>query len=228
MDGLDIVHRPAVDEGLAATLVMGTQLAGSAGRFKTAGITGYWYGKSPGLDRASDALRHANRIGTDPLGGAVALVGDDPGAKSSTVACASEFALADLMIPTLYPSDPQEALEHAVHAPYLSRFTGLWSGLKIVTAVADGSMTVALDSTRVEPSFGGLGAAHHTPDARLIGRNLEFEESQIYDRLPRAIEYARAHSLNRIVQQGHRDRLRRFAAGKAYLDVREAGHIGHQ
>jgi hypothetical protein len=84
LDGFDIVHRPAVNEELAATSVMGTQLAGSAGRFKTRGITGYWYGKSPGLDRASDALRHANLIGTDPLGGAVALVGDDPGAKSST------------------------------------------------------------------------------------------------------------------------------------------------
>ena len=92
LDGFDIVHRPAVNEELAATSVMGTQLAGSAGRFKTRGITDYWYGKSPGLDRASDALRRANMIGTDPLGGAVALVGDDLGAKSSTVACASEFA----------------------------------------------------------------------------------------------------------------------------------------
>ena len=223
LDGFDIVHRPAVNEELAATSVMGTQLAGSAGRFKTPGITGYWYGKSPGLDRASDALRHANLIGTSPLGGAVALVGDDPGAKSSTVACTSEFALADLMIPTLYPCDPQEALDHAVHAPYLSRFTGLWSALKIVTAVADGSMTVALDSTRVAPSFGGLGATRHTPDARLIGPNLlRLEQSQINDRLPRALEYARANSLNRIVQQGHRDRLGIVAAGKTYLDVREA------
>lgn len=104
-----------------------------------------------------------------------------------------------------------------MHAPYLSRFTGLWSGLKIVTAVADGSMTVALDSTRVEPSFGGLGAAYHTPDARLIGRNLlQLEQSQIDDRLPRAIEYARANSVNRIVQQGHRNRLGIVAAGKTY------------
>ena len=118
------------------------------------------------------------------------------------MACTSEFALADLMIPTLYPCDPQEAVDHAVHAPYLSRFTGLWSGLKIVTAVADGSMTVALDSTRVAPSFDGLGAAHHTPDARVIGRNLlRLEQSQIDDRLPRANEYARANSLNRVVQK---------------------------
>jgi hypothetical protein len=82
-----------------------------------------------------------------------------------------------------------------------------------------------LDSTRVEPSFGGLGAAHHTPDARLIGRNLlQLEQSQIDDRLPRAIEYARANSLNRIVQQGHRDRLGMVAAGKTYGLTMGFGH----
>ena len=104
------------------------------------------------------------------------------------------------------------------------RFTGLWSGLKIVTAVADGSMTVALDSTRVEPQ---LRRPRRRPTThlthRVIGRNLlRLEQSQIDDRLPRAIEYARANSLNRIVQQGHRDRLGIIAAGKTYLDVREA------
>jgi indolepyruvate ferredoxin oxidoreductase len=66
------------------------------------GITGFWYGKSPGVDRASDAMRHANLIGTHPRGGAVAFVGDDPAAKSSTVPGASEFLLADLGMPVLH------------------------------------------------------------------------------------------------------------------------------
>jgi hypothetical protein len=39
---------------------------------RVAGITGFWYGKSPGVDRASDTMRHANLIGTHPRGGAVA------------------------------------------------------------------------------------------------------------------------------------------------------------
>jgi hypothetical protein len=39
---------------------------------RVVGITGFWYGKSPGVDRASDAMRHANLIGTHPRGGAVA------------------------------------------------------------------------------------------------------------------------------------------------------------
>src|ERR1700761_3403040 len=91
---LGVVHQPGVNEELAATEVMGSQTAGRTGQLQRDGVSGVWYGKSPGLDRATDALRHANLIGTDPRGGAVALVGDDPGAKSSTVPGASEFALA--------------------------------------------------------------------------------------------------------------------------------------
>ena len=53
-------------------------------------MTGFWYGKAPGLDRAADAIRHGNLSGTAPLGGAVALIGDDPMAKSSTVPGACE------------------------------------------------------------------------------------------------------------------------------------------
>ncbi|HEV2257342.1 MAG TPA: hypothetical protein VGS06_29775 [Streptosporangiaceae bacterium] len=79
----DIVFRPAVNEELAATAVQGTQLVAGHEDARVAGITGFWYGKSPGVDRASDALRHANLIGTHPRGGAVAFVGDDPAAKSS-------------------------------------------------------------------------------------------------------------------------------------------------
>ena len=120
MDGLSVVHRPAVNEELAATSVMGTQLAAQVGSLNVDGVTGYWYGKGPGLDRASDAIRHANMIGTDPQGGAVAFVGDDPAAKSSSVTCYSEFALADLQVPTLYPADPQEVLDLGIHAAYLS------------------------------------------------------------------------------------------------------------
>ncbi|MBY8862343.1 indolepyruvate ferredoxin oxidoreductase family protein [Nocardia sp. CA2R105] len=223
LDGFDIVHRPAVNEELAATSVLGTQLAPQYGRMRPDGVTGYWYGKSPGLDRAADALRHANLVGTDPQGGAVAFVGDDPGAKSSSLAGASEFALADLLIPTLYPADPQEVLDFGLHAPYLSRFTGLWSALKIVTAVADGASTAVVHPDRNLPDFGEFGPSVYTPSAKLVGANLlTLERSQVVDRLPRALDYARINQLNRIVQSGPDDRIGIVTAGKTYLDLREA------
>jgi indolepyruvate ferredoxin oxidoreductase len=118
-----VVHQPGLNEELAATAVGGTQLAGEVARLTCDGVTGVWYGKAPGLDRASDAIRHANLIGTSPMGGAVALVGDDPSAKSSSFPCSSELALADLALPTLYPADPDEVLAYGMHAVELSRIT---------------------------------------------------------------------------------------------------------
>ena len=117
----NLVFAPSVNEELAATSVQGTQLAAGLADARVDGVTGFWYGKSPGLDRASDALRHANLMGTHAKGGAVAFVGDDPAAKSSTVPGASEFLLADLGMPVLYPADPQDVLDLGAHAVAMSR-----------------------------------------------------------------------------------------------------------
>ncbi len=68
-------------------------------------------------------------------------MGDDPAAKSSTVPCSSELALADLGLPTFYPADAAEVLLHGLHAVELSRASGLWSAIKVATAVADGAAT---------------------------------------------------------------------------------------
>ncbi|HJP16706.1 MAG TPA: hypothetical protein QF762_07045, partial [Acidimicrobiales bacterium] len=146
-----IVHQPGVNEELSATSVMGSQLAVRQSDCQYDGILGLWYGKAPGLDRASDALRHAVFAGTSTHGGAVALVGDDPAAKSSTLPSTSDAALVDLHMPIFYPGDVQEVLDLGMHAIALSRITGLWTAMKIVTAVADGSGTVDVASNRVVP-----------------------------------------------------------------------------
>lgn len=221
--GHDIVHTPGLNEELAATAVMGSQLANQVGRSQADGVVGIWYGKSPGLDRASDALRHANLVGTGPAGGAVALVGDDPGAKSSSVPCASEATLADLAMPTLYPADSQDVLDLGLHAQYLSRFSGLWAGLKISTAVADATATATVGPDRVTVDEGEAGPSRHTPSSMLLGDNLMALESSLHDiRLPRALEYARLNGLNTIAQRGPSDRIGIVSSGKTYLDVREA------
>ncbi|MDV8001147.1 indolepyruvate ferredoxin oxidoreductase family protein [Rhodococcus sp. IEGM 1408] len=228
----DIVHRPALNEEAGATAVMGSQLARRTGTLRATahtggsplqGVVGYWYGKAPGLDRATDAIRHANLIGTDPHGGAVAFVGDDPGAKSSTVPCASELALADLYLPTLYPADPQDVLDFGVHAAILSRVSGLWSAMKISAHVADASSTALVDPDRIVPVYGDLGTSPHVPSGQLLGSSLmALEQNQLTIRLPRALEYARLNRLNRIVQSTADDRIGIVSAGKTYLDVRES------
>ena len=221
-----ILHQPGLNEELAATSVSGTQLAGRVGDAKHDGVTGVWYGKAPGLDRATDALRHANMIGTSPTGGAVALVGDDPAAKSSTLPCSSEMALAGLMMPTFYPADPAEVLVHGLHAVELSRTSGLWSAIKVVTAMADGASTARVSPHWQAPDLsdlpGGLRAYGHQPRARLLGAELaELERSQNLTRLPIAVEYIRRSGLNAIT--GPRNaRIGLVAAGKTHLDVRQA------
>lgn len=223
----DIVHRPGLNEELAATAVSGSQLAGSVGDARYDGVTGIWYGKAPGLDRATDALRHANMIGTSPTGGAVALVGDDPSAKSSTLPCSSELALAGLGMSAFYPADPAEALVHGLHAVELSRASGLWSAMKVVTAMADAASTALVSPDWQPPALtdlpGGLRAYAHQPRARLLGAELaELERSQVLTRLPIAVEYIRRCGLNVISGARHAARIGLVAAGKTYLDVRQA------
>lgn len=62
---------PALNEEFAATALLGSQLASSQPDARYEGVLGIWYGKAPGVDRATDAFRHAVYGGTTPLGGVV-------------------------------------------------------------------------------------------------------------------------------------------------------------
>jgi indolepyruvate ferredoxin oxidoreductase len=221
LDEHDITFEPGLNEEAAAMAVQGSQLIGDFPR-RVDGVVGYWYGKAPGLDRASDALRHANLMGTAPEGGAVAFVGDDPGAKSSSVPCASERSLADLGMPTFYPADPAEILEMGRHAVALSRASGLWTALKIVTAVADASASVDLtdrEDTFVFPE----GSHQHKPTAKLLQPTLAtLERDFVTTRSGIVSEYARLNRLNPVVTSHPHDRVGVIAAGKTFLDVQEA------
>ena len=82
-----VVFNPGVNEELGVTAVWGSQqLEFDAASKKYDGVFGIWYGKGPGVDRSGDALKHANLAGTAPLGGVIALAGDDHVSKSSTLA----------------------------------------------------------------------------------------------------------------------------------------------
>jgi indolepyruvate ferredoxin oxidoreductase len=222
LDANDVTFVPGLNEEAAATSVQGSQLACTLPGAARDGVIGIWYGKAPGLDRATDALRHGNLMGSHPKGGALVLVGDDPAAKSSTLPCASDVALADLSIPYLYPADSQDVLDLGRHAIELSRASGLWTGLKIVTAVADGSSTVNLAADWPAPRI-PPGAGTHVPTARLLHPTLgQLERDLVTNRLRIAREYARLNGLNRVVGRGPGDVLGVVAAGHTFLDVLSA------
>ncbi len=218
---VEILHRPAVNEELGATAVMGSQLASSHASARVDGVLGVWYGKAPGLDRSLDALRHASFAGASADGGALAIVGDDPSAKSSTLPSASETVLADLGMPVVFPRSLEEVLHLGRHAVALSRFTGAWVGIKLATAVADAEGTVALRQWR-QPVFPDGYVAPPVSGDLLTPATLERERVVLTDRMAAAARYGDANRLNRIVVVPDRPRITIVAAGIVYSEVVEA------
>jgi indolepyruvate ferredoxin oxidoreductase len=216
-------HVPGLNEELGATSAWGSQLAAQLPGSKYDGVLAMWYGKAPGLDRAADSLRHGNFVGVSSTGGALAVVGDDPGCKSSTIPSASESLLASFQMPVFYPGNVQEVLDLGLHALACSRASGLWSGFKIVTNVADalGSAAVAPDRVvPIMPTVEWNGKPYeHVPDGNLLApASLEMERTLFGPRTELALAYARQNGVNRI--EGARDAwLGIVAAGKPYYDL---------
>jgi indolepyruvate ferredoxin oxidoreductase len=216
-----------LNEDLAATAVWGTQMLHTVGKQKFDGVTGLWYGKAPGVDRSGDALKHANYTGIGKNGGVLAVAGDDPSCKSSSLCSQSEPMLMHVGIPSLYPGNVQEILDFGLHGYMMSRLSGLWVGLKIVTNVADGSGTANVDPKRlnfVTPDLMFDGKAF-TPTMNL-GMNvraeaLEMERSLYTRRLEVAKRYAAANKLNNVVFENPNAWLGIITAGKTYNDLRQ-------
>jgi indolepyruvate ferredoxin oxidoreductase len=214
-----IHHRPGLNEELAVATVWGSQMGATIPYADVDGVAGAWYGKAPGLDRAGDALKHANAMGAGPNGGFVLFCGDDPSAKSSTLTCDSQHTFEDLCVPVLYPGDQQEVVDLGVHAFRLSRFAGPLVGLKVVTAVADGIGSVDLSLDRHHVVVPGEG--QHVPLATIGPHQVPQQEALVVDhRLQAAKAYVRANRLDRIVGDG--TRLGVVCAGKTYFDVVQA------
>ena len=226
MEAHHIVHQMGVNEELGATAVMGSQLAMQLPGPRYDGVLGLWYGKANGFDRALDSLRQANLAGTVRTGGALALVGDDPTAKSSPTPGASEVAAAAIMMPMLYPGDVQEVLDLSQHAVALSRSCGLWVALKMSTTVADGSGSAVVSPDRVQPVMVDIeldGRPYvHRPSTHMYGaRVMEMEHSMVYGRMRAALAYARANDVNRITLRTDADRIGIISTGKTYFEMRQ-------
>jgi indolepyruvate ferredoxin oxidoreductase len=223
----DVVFSNGLNEELAATAVYGSQLASALPGSKYDGVLGLWYGKGPGVDRSGDIFKHANLAGIGRNGGVLALAGDDPLCKSSTIPSHSEPALYDANFPTLYPGSVQELLDFGLHGFALSRYSGLWVGMKCVTDVCDQAGTVEVSPAGVMPATPALEFAGRpfSPvfDPRLVAPyTLEMEASLQLTRLVAARRYAAANGLNRIVGHGDADRIGLVAAGKTWFDLRQA------
>ncbi len=220
----NIVFQPGVNEELAATALWGTQQLGFAppGTNRFDGVFGIWYGKGPGVDRCSDVFKHANMAGTTPWGGVLAVAGDDHVAKSSTAAHQSDHVFKACGLPVFFPASVQDVLDMGVHGIALSRFAGIWSGMKTIQEIVESSATAEIDPERVKiilPEFEMPAGGIHIrwPDPALD------QEARLFDyKWYAALSYIRANKLNHNVVQGPHDRFGIIASGKAYNDTRQA------
>src|SRR5262245_26164075 len=222
-----VVFVSGVNEDLGATAVFGSQLANLFPRPRYDGVLGMWYGKGPGVDRTGDIFKHANFAGVGRHGGVLALGGDDPIAKSSTLPSHSEVAFYDALFPVLFPGNVQEILDYGRLGFELSRYSGCWVGFKIVTNVADelGTAEVAPDRvTVVDPDFTYPDKPWSSTQSMLLLPPfvLGTEREIHYGRLEAVKAFAAANKLNRIRVPTPGAWLGIAAPGKTYYDVREA------
>ncbi|MEC9341984.1 MAG: indolepyruvate ferredoxin oxidoreductase family protein, partial [Pseudomonadota bacterium] len=215
--------QPAVNEDLGATMVWGTQQTSLFQGSRYDGVFSMWYGKGPGVDRSGDALRHANFAGTNPHGGVIMAVGDDPICHSSTIPQQSEFALQAADIPVLHPANVQEIYDFGLLAWALSRYSGFWVALKLLTDVAESSGTIGVGDERgafVLPADFEMpqGGPHlRWPD---WATDMDLRMEQV--RFPALRAFVRTNAFDKAPLSPGRKRLAIVAAGKSYGDTRQA------
>ncbi|MYN03247.1 indolepyruvate ferredoxin oxidoreductase family protein [Pseudoduganella sp. DS3] len=221
----DIVFQPGLNEDLAATALWGAQMHKAYGETKVDGVFGIWYGKGPGVDRTGDVFRTANIIGTSALGGVLAVSGDDHAAQSSMYPHQTDGIFHAASIPVLQPANVREVMELGLAGIAMSRYCGLWVGLKTIAEVVETAATVTLDAL---PSW-------RTPDIALPPHGLnwdpklawpaqraELERRLLEERLPAARAWARANGIDRSIIAAPQRRFGIITVGKAHQDFMQA------
>jgi indolepyruvate ferredoxin oxidoreductase len=109
----------------------------------------------------------------------------------------------------------------------MSRTAGLWTGIKVVTSVADGSATADVGPGRIEPvipTFEWRGKPYRPrTTGQLVGAVANAVEEEIYEaRLPLALLYGIENRLNRITVDAPDAWLGIIASGRNYHETIEA------
>ncbi|MDI3335931.1 indolepyruvate ferredoxin oxidoreductase family protein [Defluviimonas aestuarii] len=222
LDANDIRFEPGLNEDLAATALWGTQQAEMYGEGRYDGVFGLWYGKGPGVDRTGDVMRHANLAGSSKHGGVLMAMGDDHTGESSLTLHQSDWALVDVYMPVVSPAGVQEVLDYGIYGWALSRFAGVWVGLKTMKDTAEATAVVDGDPFRmsfVMPEFqmpkGGLNIQ--------LGDTPVLQETRMIVYKRHAAEsFARANKIDKRGWGKPGAKIGFVSAGKNWLDLMHA------
>ncbi len=221
----DIVFQPGLNEDLAATALWGAQMHKAYGETKVDGVFGIWYGKGPGVDRTGDVFRTANMLGTSPLGGVLAVSGDDHAAQSSMYPHQTDGIFHSASIPVLQPASVREVIELGLAGIAMSRYCGLWVGLKTIAEVIETAAAFDLDVPAPFITPGIALPAHGLnwdPGIAWPGQRAELERRLVDERLPAARAWAKANRLDRTVVAAPKRRFGIVTVGKAHQDLMQA------
>ena len=211
-----IVAQIANNEALSIARLNGTQMAD---------LRAITFMKSVGFHVASDSLAISNLAGT--TGGAVVVVGDDTWSHSTQVPADSRFLARHVNTPLLEPSTFQELKDWIDCAFQISAAANLYVCYLTTENQASGGGNVELHPN-VYPDISDLKRINL--DTQLINADervvlpphtAQIEVETLRERLPTAIETARALELNKIqfmenMPTGKRHRLGFVSTGLAH------------
>ncbi|SIQ14908.1 indolepyruvate ferredoxin oxidoreductase family protein [Marinobacterium stanieri] len=222
LDDSKVDFVPAVNEDLAATIILGSQQVETDDDKQVEGVFGLWYGKGPGVDRAGDALKHGTTYGSSPHGGVLVVAGDDHGCVSSSMPHQSDVAFMSWFMPTINPANLSEYMDFGLWGYALSRFSGCWVGFKAISETVESAASVELKPlptfvtpTDFTPPADGLH--YRWPD--LPGPQLE---TRIEHKLAAVQAFARANPIDRRIFDNKEARFGIVSTGKGHLDLLEA------
>ena len=215
----NIQFKEALNEDLAATALWGSQQAELRGEGLYDGVFGLWYGKGPGVDRSGDAMRHANMAGSSLNGGVLMAMGDDHTGESSTVLHQSDLAMIDAGMPILSPAGVQEILDYGYYGFALSRYSGLWVGLKTMKDTIEVTSVVDGDPLRMKFKVPKTRSGTNHLNIRLVDTPADQEKRLFNDKKAAAEEFARANKIDKIVLPNLKSKIGLVAAGKNWLDL---------
>ena len=214
-----VTFQPGLNEDLAATALWGTQQAEMRGEGKYDGVFGLWYGKGPGVDRSGDVMRHANMAGTSKHGGVLMAMGDDHTGESSTVCHQSDWALVDAYMPVLSPAGVQEILDFGLYGFAMSRFAGVWCGLKTMKDTVEVTSVVDARPDRQQFVIPDIDLPEDGLNIRL-GDHWIPQEARMIDHKRFAAEaFAHANKIDKRMWGKPGAKIGFVAAGKNWLDL---------
>jgi indolepyruvate ferredoxin oxidoreductase len=224
LEAHDIRFQPGLNEDLAATALWGAQIHRAFGDTQVDGVFGIWYGKGPGVDRTGDVFRSANVIGTSRYGGVLAVSGDDHAAQSSMYPHQTDGIFQAASIPVLQPATVEEVIRFGLAGIAMSRYCGVWVGLKTIAEVieATGSVDVVTRPQFLEPQGWDRALLNWDPAIAWPAQRAELERRLIDVRLPAVRAWAHTNGIDREVISARERRIGVITVGKAHQDFLQA------